>query len=175
MTTKNEPFYNIKAESSACERIKITDDDDETSLTIPLNEIGQFESIKVYNQTYVDNQQKRIEELEKENAELKSECRTCVYTDSPCILSDYPSKNGVCSHYKNVFDFIAELKREIDDAEIKCIKGECPRLKTLENKQLIKAKEIISKLLTRLHNFTYTGLNCEECKEAKQFIKEIGE
>ena len=127
MTTKNEPFYNIKGESSACERIKTIDVDDETSLTIPLNEIGQFESIKVYNQAYVDNQQKRIEELENENAELRAE-----YLQSFAHLK--------CLEWKN-----------------------------------IKAKEIISKLLTRLHNFTYTGLNCEECKEAEQFIKEIGE
>jgi len=37
----------------------------------------------------------------------------------------------------------AELKKEIDEAEIKCIKGECPRLKTLENKQLTKAKDLL--------------------------------
>jgi hypothetical protein len=36
--------------------------------------------------------------------------------------------------------------------------------------QLIKAKEIISKLLSRLNRLTYTGLNCEECKEAEQFL-----
>lgn len=38
--------------------------------------------------------------------------------------------------------------------------------------QLTKAKEIISKLLSRLNRLTYTGLNCEECKEAEQFLKE---
>ncbi len=53
---------------------------------------------------------KGIADLEKENADLKSECRTCVYTDSPCVLSDYPSKDGVCSHYKNVFEENAELR-----------------------------------------------------------------
>ena len=40
---------------------------------IPLNEIGKIETVKVYNQAYVDKQQKRIEELEKENSELKEE------------------------------------------------------------------------------------------------------
>lgn len=51
------------------------------------------------------------EELEKENAGLKCECRRCVYTDSPCILSDYgKDKNGICDHFKDVFDAIAELK-----------------------------------------------------------------
>ena len=39
-------------------------------------------------------------------------------------------------------------------------------------KENAQAKEIISKLLTRLHEFTYTGLDCEECKEAEQFLKE---
>lgn len=47
---------------------------------------------------------KDLKEFEKENVALKSECRTCVYTDSPCVRSDYPSKNGVCDHYKNVFE-----------------------------------------------------------------------
>lgn len=68
---------------------------------------------------------KKIEQLEKENADLKCECRTCVYMDSPCVRSDYPSKDGVCSHYKNVFDEIAELKQEnkvlaqnLEDTEI---------------------------------------------------------
>ena len=44
-----------------------------TDDVIPLNEIGKIGTVKVYNQAYVDKQQKRIEELEKENAELKSE------------------------------------------------------------------------------------------------------
>ena len=33
---------------------------------IPLNEISKIGTVKVYNQAYVDNQQKRIEELELE-------------------------------------------------------------------------------------------------------------
>lgn len=81
-----------------------------------------------YTDGYKDSaepREKRIAYLEKENAGLKSECRTCVYTDSPCVRSDYPSKDGVCSHYKNVFDEIAELIKEnkvlaqnLEDTEI---------------------------------------------------------
>lgn len=69
--------------------------------------------------------EKRIAELAKENTELKCECRTCVYTDSPCVRSDYPSEDGVCSHYKNVLDENVELKQEnkvlaqnLEDTEI---------------------------------------------------------
>ena len=36
-------------------------------------ELGEIKTVKVYNQAYVDKQQKRITELEKENAELKKE------------------------------------------------------------------------------------------------------
>lgn len=50
-------------------------------------------------------------ELQKENAELKCECRRCVYSDCPCILSDYgKDRNGICDHFKDVFDEIVELK-----------------------------------------------------------------
>lgn len=39
--------------------------------TIPLKEIGKIGTVNVYNQVYVDKQQKKIEELEKENVKLK--------------------------------------------------------------------------------------------------------
>ena len=55
----------------------------------------------------------KIKVLEQENAELKCECRRCVYTDCPCILSDYgKDRNGICDHFKDVFDEIVELKDE---------------------------------------------------------------
>lgn len=41
-----------------------------------------------------------------------------------------------------------------------------------EKGQIEKAKEIIKKLLVRLNRFTYTGLDCEECKQAEQFLKD---
>lgn len=58
------------------------------------------------------------EELIKENAKLKCECRRCVYTDSPCVLSDYgKDRNGICDHFKDVFDKNAELKKKLEQAE----------------------------------------------------------
>ena len=91
----------------------------------------------------------RITDLEKENAKLKCECRTCVYTDSPCVRSDYPSKDGVCSHYKNVFDENAELKEELKkwedrfalkDEEMGCVETDFNTFRS-------KAKEIIDDLV----------------------------
>lgn len=60
-----------------------------------------------------------IAELEKENAELQKEmrceCTRCVYSDSPCILSDYgKDRNGICDHFKDVFDENVELKADND-------------------------------------------------------------
>lgn len=56
-----------------------------------------------------------ITELEKENAELKCECRRCVYTDCPCVLSDYEKdRNGICDHFKDVLDENAELKEALE-------------------------------------------------------------
>ena len=58
------------------------------------------------------------EPREKRIAELKCECRRCVYTDSPCILSDYgKDKNGICDHFKDVFDENAELKEELEQVK----------------------------------------------------------
>lgn len=96
-----------------------------------LNMVGKIDYSQ-YSQLY-DEGTKHIQrayelgksELERVNTELKCECRRCVYADSPCILSDYPSKDGVCSHYKNVFEENVELKQEnkvlaqnLEDTEI---------------------------------------------------------
>ncbi len=67
-------------------------------------------------QDIYDKKNKQIADLEKENADLKCECRRCVYTDSPCILSDYgKDRNGICDHFKDVFDVNAELKLKLED------------------------------------------------------------
>ena len=55
-----------------------------------------------------------VVDLQQENARLKCECRRCVYTDRLCILSDYgKDRNGICDHFKDVFDEVAELKEEL--------------------------------------------------------------
>lgn len=59
----------------------------------------------------IDNSNKALLEKEQEIAELKKECRRCVHTDCPCILSDYgKDRNEICDHFKDVFDENAELK-----------------------------------------------------------------
>ncbi len=60
-----------------------------------------------------------IKELQEEIAELKKEtrceCTRCVYSDSPCIRSDYgKDKDGICDHFKDVFDENAELKKKVE-------------------------------------------------------------
>jgi hypothetical protein len=70
-----------------------------TDDVIPLNEIGKIETVKVYNQAYVDKQQKRIAELEAQIEKLidfvlsKTECcDVCSITDT-CINSE-----GTCPY-----------------------------------------------------------------------------
>ena len=65
---------------------------------------------------------------------------------------------------------IAELRRDKDNLNTHTKAQE--KLSEYRSDQLTKAKEIISKLLSRLNRLTYTGLNCEECKEAEQFLKD---
>lgn len=92
-------------------------------------------------------------ELEKENAELKCECRRCVYSDCPCILSDYgKDRNGICDHFKDVFDEIVELKHTI--AELRRDKDNLnthtkaqEKLSEYRSDQLTKAKELIENII----------------------------
>ena len=90
--------------------------------------------------------EKRIAELEKENAELKCGCSRCIYTNSPCVLSDYEKdENGTCSHFKSIFDENAELKE-----------------------QLIKATKLIRSLYNYCCSYGATG---KATTEAEQFLK----
>lgn len=75
----------------------------------------------------------RIIRLEEENAELKCECRRCVYTDCPCTLSDYgKDRNGICDHFKDVFDENVELKEELNYSKTHCLfHSDCPTQKEL--------------------------------------------
>ena len=121
--------------------------------------------------TLVEEQDKHIEKLEKENAKLKSECITCVYTDTPCVRSDYSSKNGVCDHYKNVFEENARLKLKLETLE-----GQIP-WKDIKDKsevigKVIKAKGIIKDLLHALPKENIEGIY-EVTEEAEQFLREM--
>lgn len=54
---------------------------------------------------------KKVADLEQE---IRYECARCVYSDSPCIRSDYGVENDedVCPNYKNVFTAYTQLKEE---------------------------------------------------------------
>ena len=127
---------------------------------------GKQWRIDYYNPKEMQN--KHIEKLEKENVKLKSKCMTCVYTDTPCIRSDYSSKNGVCDHYKNVFEENASLKLKLEVLEeqvpwkdIKC--------KSEVIGKLSKAKEIIKNLLQVIPKENIEGIY-EVTEEAEQFL-----
>ena len=94
---------------------------------IPLNEIGEIGTVKVYNQAYVDKQQKRIAELEKENAENESEARELN------IRLDRLIKEN------------AELRKEWQEQVQKATDEGYVR--TLQTIQLTNAKKIIKDLL----------------------------
>ena len=106
-----------------------------------------------------------ITELEKENAELNCECRRCVYTDCPCVLSDYEKdRNGICDHFKDVFDENAELKSGC---------GMCYRK---DKEQLTKAKELIRFWVNDFYDGFNSSIRYEErrkaLKESEQFLKD---
>lgn len=114
------------------------------------------------------------EDLEKENAELKD-------YNKKLLQSDIDKQNKIVLLSKKVNDLQkenTELKEENkkwkDEWQEQVQEAtEEGYARTLQTMQLIKAKEIIKKLLSRLNRLTYTGLNCEECKEAEQFLGEV--
>jgi hypothetical protein len=70
---------------------------------IPLNEIGKIGTVKVYNQAYVDKQQKRIEELEAQIEKMKC-CGNCKYFNfnepNYCHKGVYRERQYVCSEWE---------------------------------------------------------------------------
>lgn len=99
-------------------------------------------------------------------AELKCECSRCVYTDSPCVLSDYEKdENGTCSHFKNVFDENTELKKKLNifskESANACYSH------NEKSKQLTTAKEIMKKLLDTAMGWWDRGI---VKNEAEQFL-----
>lgn len=58
----------------------------------------------------------QLANLEAENADLKCECRRCVYSDTFCIVSDYgKDKNGTCDHFKDIFEELTLTNNECKD------------------------------------------------------------
>ncbi len=116
----------------------------------------------------------KVKQLEKENADLKCECRRCVYSDTPCILSDYgKDRNGICDHFKDVFEELNNWKDEWQEQVQKATDEGYAR--TLQTMQLNKAKELLKKLVLEVKG--YEEINgydtCEPVQEAEQFISEV--
>lgn len=121
-----------------------------------------------------------VENLEKENAELQKEirceCTRCVYSDSPCIRSDYGVENDedVCPNYENVFVAYTQLKEDNDklNKKVELLKEELlnPKDKcySKDKEQLATAKHIIIECIDVMsfHDCEYT----DAYKKAKDFI-----
>ena len=98
--------------------------------------------------------EENLERAFKRIIELECECRRCVHTDCPGILSDYGKDiNGICDHFKDIFDENVELKEELVGFRLKVetLEVKTP-WKDIKDKsevigKLIKAKEIIGNLL----------------------------
>ena len=120
-----------------------------------------------------------VQKLEKENAKLKCECRRCVHTDCPCVLSDYgKDRNGICDHFKDVFDENAELKNKLEHRNcLDCSNHSSKlRMKTLElEKECTKAKEIIRDLINLTEPTSTEEVQHwnETFRKAEKFLSEV--
>ncbi len=91
------------------------------------------------------------------NVKVK-QCVTCVYTDSPCVLSDYAKDaKGYCERYKNVFEQNAELQQKI---QVLNLNG------NIAVRELTKAKELLKRCY---ENYIYLQ---PLRNEIEQFLKE---
>lgn len=121
---------------------------------------------------YFDLFESGYEQSENRIEELESECRRCVHTDCPCVLSDYgKDRNGICDHFKDVFDENIELKEEgkksFNDWLDACDKYGKVNLK------LEQAKEIIRKFLLWENGWhKKSESKYELLKQAEIFLKE---
>lgn len=111
------------------------------------------------------------------------QCAACVFTDSPCVPSDYAKdEKEVCNHYKNVFEENSELSKKNAELELKllALEGQTPwsDIKDKSNVigQLTKANDHIRKLLACLRQDTndpQTNYYVVQCMtKAEQFLKE---
>lgn len=122
-------------------------------------------------------------EIYKENAELKKEnrceCTRCVYSDSPCIRSDYgvEKDEDVCPNYKNVFGAYSQLKAENTELKDKS-KRDNNIIEALKKQiaemdlYITKAIEIIKGLMRFCRCFAQHHTEDIRYKEAEQFLKE---
>lgn len=112
--------------------------------------------------------EENLERAFKRIVELECECRRCIYTDCPCILSDFgKDRNGICDHFKDVFDENVELREQLNKNPYVC-NTEWHCNDCLE--QLTKAKELLTRFV--MASVYFNGKEKELVEEAEQFLKE---
>lgn len=117
---------------------------------------------------YIANLEKRIAELEQENAELDCQknrnkfCYSCANATERCFKNEIGCP---CGKYKSYKDENAELKERADKADLDSV---------LFFNQLCKAKEIIKEFV---HHYKAKTIYIENMKnlleQAEQFISEV--
>ena len=133
------------------------------------------EEIENLKKTYCKQRNKRIDDLQKENAELKQENKVLAQNleDTEILNKTYEKR------FSKLEKENAELKGEADSVLDNWCKGDdpCPHLKK-RDEQLTKAKELLERLLITSCNSDVLNLlpNCSEVLrvrvEAEQFIKD---
>ena len=96
--------------------------------------------------------EENLERAFKRIVELECECRRCVYTDCPCILSDYgKDRNGICDHFKDIFDENVELKEELVRLRLKveALEGQTSWKDIKDKSELIKENAELKKRMAR--------------------------
>ena len=123
--------------------------------------------------------EKRIEKLEKENAELDCQVNRNKYYYSCANATDRCFRNEIgcpCEKYKSHKDEITELKEENKFLKEQCLiladENVCNSTCSEIKKQLLKAKEIIKEMLSILPKENIEGVY-EITEEAEQFISEV--
>ena len=165
-----------------------------TDDVIPLNEIGKIGTVKVYNQAYVDKQQKRIEELEKENANVKEALegykKIAKWCDKCDKIAELEKENAeLKAQLESERDLPtiaymqgAEKQKKKDEEELKKWKDEWQEqvqkatdegyARTLQTMQLTKAKELLKRWVElskpKLEGYPIPPIQ----EQTEQFLKE---
>lgn len=140
------------------------------------------EELEKESEEWLDDAIHRIVRLEEENAELKCECRRCVHTDCPCVLSDFgKDRNGICDHFKDIFDENVELEKKNTELRLKldALEGQTPWKDIKDKSELIGKLTKATELLRFWVNDFYDGFNnlnrYEErhkaLEQSEQFLK----
>ena len=112
-------------------------------------------------------------------------CKICGYKSECKIYKENAKLKEINTHTLSQLNLdngeliIGNEKLRKENAELKlklkALDGQIPwkDIKDIEAHYKTTGKEIIDKLLSRLNRLTYTGLNCEECKEAEEYLKTV--